>query len=83
MNKVTIEWFINSTNLGRSKNSFARTFYVNGLNTKIEFIIDTIGYARVFILQGENLNNKILLGCVRTIDETKEIYKSITRGEEL
>tara|TARA_R110002049_G_scaffold309180_1_gene518096 strand:- start:1893 stop:2174 length:282 start_codon:yes stop_codon:yes gene_type:complete len=83
MDKITIDWFDKQTVLGRNKNSFGKTFSVNGIRTKIEFIIDVVGYARVFILQGENLNNKILLGCVRTIDETKEIYKSLTRGEEL
>jgi len=81
--KITVDWFISQENLFRNKNSFGRTYHVNGLKTKIEFIIDVVGYAEVYISQGNNFNNKILLGCVRTIDEVKEIYKSLTRGDEL
>jgi len=83
MDKITIDWFNSLECLGRNENSYGKTYDINGLKTKIQFIIDVDGYAIVFLYQGKSLGNRTLLGCVRTIDETKEIYKSLTRGDEL
>lgn len=83
MKKITFDWFISLKKLGRDNNTFGSTFYINGLRTKISFLINGPGYAMVFILQGEELENKVLLGIVRTEDETREIYNSLTRGEIL
>lgn len=83
MKKITTDWLEKYTVLLRSDNSFYRTFHVNGIKTQIRYIINVKGYSMVYLFQGENLENKILIGCIRTFDEAVQMYKLITGGEEL
>lgn len=80
MEPITYEWLINIKSLSRSRNTFARTFNIYHSPTKIMFTYISDGKVYVDLSQEDN---NIFLGLAKTQNDLKELYKVITRGDEI
>lgn len=82
MNKVTLEWFDSLEDLRRTDDTFGKLYKVYKYVTKIMFVFERDGSARVYLRQAEEdstkFTNTVLIGLVHTKKEAREMYKAIT-----